>query len=117
MDFFKNVLIFPNPVKRGYSGLITISGLSDNTNVKITDVSGNLVFETTTEGGGATWDGRSFSGKKVQTGVYLFFCTNSLFNESIIKKVLSFIRSHINEKRQSKENHQTIRNINRRVQK
>ena len=90
MDMFKNVLIFPNPVKHDYGGLITISGLSDNTNVKITDVAGNLVFETTTEGGGATWDGRSFSGKKVQTGVYLFFCTNSLFNESVVKKVLIY---------------------------
>ena len=51
---------------------------------------GNLVFETTSEGGTATWDGRSFSGKKVQTGVYLFFCTNSLFTESIVKKVLIY---------------------------
>jgi len=70
--------------------MITISGLTNNTNVKITDVSGNLVFETNSEGGTATWDGRSFSGKKVQTGVYLFFCTNSFFTESIVKKVLIY---------------------------
>ena len=89
-DYFKDVLIFPNPVKHNYDGLITISGLTNDTNVKITDVSGNLVFETKSEGGTATWNGRSFSGKKVQTGVYLFFCTNSLFTESIVKKVLIY---------------------------
>ena len=89
-NYFENVLIFPNPVKNNYDGIITISGLTNNTNVKITDVSGNLVFETNAEGGTATWDGRSFSGKKVQTGVYLFFCTNSLFTESIVKKVLIY---------------------------
>ena len=87
---FQNVLIFPNPVKNNYDGAITISGLSDNTNVKITDVSGNLIFETVTEGGSATWNGKSFSGKRVQTGVYLFFCTNPLFNESVVKKVLIY---------------------------
>ena len=87
---FKNVLIFPNPVRHDYDGLITISGLNDNTNVKITDVSGNLVFETTTEGGSASWNGKSFSGNKVKTGVYLFFCTNSLLNESVVKKVLMY---------------------------
>jgi hypothetical protein len=89
-NYFQNVLIFPNPVKHNYEGLITISGLTENTNVKITDISGNLVFETTTEGGSAVWNGASFSGKRVKTGVYLFFCTNSLFNESIVKKVLIY---------------------------
>lgn len=89
-DKFENVLIFPNPVKKNYSGLISISGLTKNTNVKITDISGNLVYETYSEGGSATWNGRSFNGKKVKTGVYLFFCTNNDFNETIVKKVLIY---------------------------
>ena len=87
---FKNVLVFPNPVKKNYSGLISISGLTDNTNVKITDISGNLVFETYSEGGFASWDGKNFSGKKVKTGVYLFFCTNNDFSETIVKKLLIY---------------------------
>ena len=89
-DKFENVLIFPNPVKKNYSGLISISGLTKNTNVKITDISGNLVYETYSEGGSATWNGRSFNGKKVKTGVYLFFCTNNDFNETVVKKVLIY---------------------------
>ena len=87
---FENVLIFPNPVKKNYSGLISISGLTENTNIKITDVSGNLVFETYSEGGSASWNGKNFSGKRVKTGVYLFFCTNKDFSESVVKKVLIY---------------------------
>ena len=86
----EDVFIFPNPVKKNYSGLISISGLTKNTNIKITDISGNLVFETYSDGGGASWDGRSFDGKKVKTGVYLFFCTNNDFSESIVKKILIY---------------------------
>ena len=89
-DSFQNVLIFPNPVHRNYDGLISISGLTDQTNIKITDISGNLVFETYSEGGTASWNGKSFSGERVQTGVYLFFCTNQTFDESIVKKVLIY---------------------------
>ena len=70
--------------------MITISGLGTNTNVKITDVSGNLVNEVYSEGGTATWNGKSFSGKRVKTGVYLFFCTNESLTESIVKKILIY---------------------------
>ena len=89
-ESFENVKIFPNPVKRNYSGLISIYGLTNDTNIKITDISGNLVYETQTEGGSASWNGRSLNGKKVKTGVYLFFCTNKDFTESLVKKVLIY---------------------------
>ena len=88
--YFKNVTIFPNPVRRDHDGLIAISGLTDETNVKITDVSGNIVYELVSVGGTATWDGRKFNGKRVATGVYLFFCTNATFDESVVKKVLIY---------------------------
>ena len=87
---FTNVLIFPNPVRKNYSGDIAISGLKDETNVKITDISGNLVFETSSVGGTATWDGRGFDGGRVSTGVYLFLCTSPDFEESIVKKILFY---------------------------
>ena len=87
---FNNVLVFPNPVRRGYVGDIAISGLSDETIVKITDISGNLVFETKSFGGTATWDGLDFNGRRVSTGVYLFLCTSSDFETSVAKKVLIY---------------------------
>jgi hypothetical protein len=75
-ECFKDVYSFPNPVKPEYSGPIAIKGLMDNTTVKITDISGSLVYETKSEGGQAIWYGKNFKGDKVSTGVYMVFCTS-----------------------------------------
>ena len=87
---FDNAIVFPNPVKKDYSGHIAVSGLSNNTSVKITDISGNLVFETYSIGGTATWSGNRFDGERVKTGVYLFLCTSEDFEKSVVKKVLIY---------------------------
>jgi len=71
-----NINVFPNPVRPDYNGLIAINGLAEDANVKITDVSGLLVFETTALGGQAVWDGLDYTGRKANTGVYLVFATN-----------------------------------------
>ncbi|MCK5823273.1 MAG: T9SS type A sorting domain-containing protein, partial [Bacteroidales bacterium] len=85
---FGGVYVYPNPVKPDYDGLITIKGLVADVNVKITDISGNLVYETNANGGEAVWNGRTFSGEKVHTGVYVVFCTNDDGSESFITKLL-----------------------------
>ena len=87
---FDNVIVFPNPVKQNYQGLIAISGLKEKTNIKITDIVGNLVFETQSVGGTATWNGKNFDGNRVATGVYLFLCVDSDFNEHVVKKILIY---------------------------
>lgn len=84
----KDIYIYPNPVKSGYEGLISIINLVSEANVKITDISGNLVYETTAEGGSATWNGRNFDGVKVSTGYYLVFVTNDDGSETIVSKIL-----------------------------
>jgi hypothetical protein len=85
---FGQVYVFPNPVRPGYEGKITVTGLAGNVNVKFTDVAGNLVYETTAKGGQATWDGKSFNGRKVNTGVYLVFCTNDDGSQTFVTKFL-----------------------------
>jgi hypothetical protein len=75
-DFFENVYVYPNPIREDYQGDITITGLARDVNVKITDISGNIVYETTALGGQAIWNGKIFDQEKVQTGVYLVFCTS-----------------------------------------
>lgn len=87
-DDFSHAYVFPNPVRENYEGDITITGLVTDVNVKITDVSGNLVFETKALGGQAIWDGRNFSGKKVNTGVYLVFCSNDDGSKTFVTKLL-----------------------------
>ncbi len=71
---YDRVLVFPNPIKTGYSGPISITNLVTNSTVKITDMVGNLVFETTAKGGQATWYGTDYNGQRVHSGVYLIYC-------------------------------------------
>jgi hypothetical protein len=85
---FNNVYIFPNPVRENYEGLIAITGLVSNVNIKITDVSGNLVYETKADGGQATWSGKNFKGEKARTGVYLVFCSNDDGSKTFVTKLL-----------------------------
>ncbi len=87
-ESFHEVYAFPNPVKPGYDGLIAIRGLITDAHVKITDIAGNLVYSTNAEGGQAIWDGKNFSGEKVQTGVYMVFCTNDDGSKKYITKIL-----------------------------
>ena len=83
--------IFPNPVREGFNGSITIEGLSFNSNVKITDISGNLVFETISNGGTAVWNGYDNHNEKVNTGIYLIFSSSQSQKNGPIGKIL-FIR-------------------------
>lgn len=85
---FSNTYVFPNPVRENYQGDITVTGLVENVNVKITDVSGNLIFETKALGGQAIWDGKNFSGQRVNTGVYLIFCSNDDGSKTFVTKLL-----------------------------
>lgn len=67
------VYAYPNPVRPEYEGPIAIKGLIADANVKITDINGRLVYETTALGGQAIWDGKDYNGRKADTGVYLVF--------------------------------------------
>lgn len=82
---------YPNPVRPDYDGPIAIYGLAADANVKITDISGNLVFEGKALGGQAVWNGRDYLGRRAASGVYLVFATSSqLFEnpDAVIAKVV-----------------------------
>jgi len=70
---YSNVVVFPNPARPDFNGPITIQGIMYDSDVKITDISGNLVYQTTSNGGTATWNGKTLYGDKVATGVYLIW--------------------------------------------
>ena len=74
---YSEVIAYPNPVRPDYSGWITIKGLMNNSLVKIADAAGNVVFQTTSEGGMAIWNGCNLSGERVRTGVYYVFASQS----------------------------------------
>jgi ligand-binding sensor domain-containing protein len=91
-DSFNKVYSFPNPVREDFSGNVTITGLVRDTEVKITDISGNLVYETTSEGGQASWDLSTYNGRRVRSGVYLVFCAAGDGSESCITRILVISR-------------------------
>lgn len=72
-DDYSNVKVFPNPVYASFNGLITIQGIKYNSDVKFTDVAGNLVYQTTSNGGTAVWNGKNLQGEKVKAGTYLIW--------------------------------------------
>jgi hypothetical protein len=86
-DKFQDIKIFPNPVPPGFSGTVGISGLAQNANVKITDIYGNLIFQTKAAGGTATWNGKNYNGKKAETGTYLVFSSSENGEESMVAKI------------------------------
>ena len=85
---YSNIVVYPNPVKENYEGVIAIKGLVENADIKITDISGTLIYHTIAKGGQATWDGKNYSGEKAKTGVYLVFSSNSDGSETIVTKIL-----------------------------
>lgn len=71
-----DLITYPNPVPSGYSGTIAIKGFVENADVRITDISGQLIYRTTALGGQAVWNGKDYTGRRPQSGVYLIFGTN-----------------------------------------
>lgn len=83
-----NVYIYPNPVRPEFTGTVKIAGLIDDANVKITDIEGNLVYETTSQGGTIEWDTKAFGKYRVASGVYMVFIASKDGTETKVKKVM-----------------------------
>ena len=84
----KNIYAYPNPVKADYSGYISITGLTDNCNIKITDTAGYLINEGISNGGMYNWNGRNIRGEKVASGIYYVLVYDQEGNESVATKIL-----------------------------
>ena len=87
-ETLENIEVYPNPIRPRYTGPLTIRGLQADCVVKITDIAGNAVYETTSTGGSVQWDMNSFSGKRVRSGVYLIFVTTKDGMDSSVEKVM-----------------------------
>lgn len=87
-DNLENVYAFPNPVRPGFEGNVTIDGLTQRARVKITDVEGNLVYEEVSQGGSIQWDTRTFAGDKVRSGVYMLFISTQDNIETTVSKIM-----------------------------
>ncbi len=85
-DDYTGAYAYPNPVRENFDGVITIAGLMEDTQVRITDNGGNLVYETKSNGGLAIWDGKNGRGDRVSSGVYFAMCvTADGANKTLVK--------------------------------
>lgn len=80
--------VFPNPVRETYSGPISITGLVRDSQVRITDVRGNLIYQTVSNGGTAVWDGTNLNRQRVATGVYFALSSDPEGNSTCVSKIL-----------------------------
>jgi hypothetical protein len=85
---FQNVYAYPNPVRPNYTGHVFVRGLIDNSVVKITDESGNLVWEAKSHGGQIEWPIKTLSGNRVTTGVYVVYASSTDGSLRALTKVL-----------------------------
>jgi len=81
------VYAYPNPVTPDYTGLITITGLTYDADVKITSSNGALIAEGRSNGGMFTWDGKDRNGKRVAAGVYMVVTATSSGSKGTVCKI------------------------------
>ena len=109
-----SAFVYPNPVRPEYDILgannlnditkgVKIKGITENVNIKITDIEGNLVAESQSrvnlrssrssynfaiDGGTAIWNGKNFANHIVASGVYLILISDLDSFETKILKLL-----------------------------
>ncbi len=79
--------IYPNPVTPDFTGMVTITGLSYDADVKITTASGTIVAEGRSNGGMFNWDGCNKQGKRVASGVYMVITATSDGKKGTVGKI------------------------------
>ena len=84
---FSDVYAYPNPVRPDFNDKVTITGLTNNANVKITDLNGNLIFQGRAVGNQIVWNCRNSNGNRVATGIYLVLASTSDASESVVTKI------------------------------
>lgn len=103
-ESLSNAYVYPNPVRPTFDTAedkIKIKDISENVNIKITDIEGNLVAEAQSgvnlrhrgynleiDGGTAYWDGKNLVNNTVASGVYLVMLSDLDTFETKVLKVM-----------------------------
>lgn len=88
-DFdFADVYSYPNPVRPEFTGNVTITGFAFDSDVRITDIAGNLVYRTTSNGGTVLWNGKTTEGERVKSGVYIVWAGEKNDKGKAVTKIL-----------------------------
>ena len=82
-----NVYAYPNPVTPDYTGLITITGLTYDADVKIIASNGALIAQGRSNGGMFNWDGNDRQGRRVASGIYFVITATSEGNSGTVCRI------------------------------
>lgn len=82
-----NVYAYPNPVRPDFTGLITVTGLTNDADVKVVTSNGSLVAQGRSSGGIFTWDGCDANGDRVATGVYMVLVATAEGSKGVVCKI------------------------------
>lgn len=104
METLEDIYVYPNPVRPGFNmaeDKIKIKNISENVNIKITDIEGNLVAEAQSnvnlryknynleiDGGTAYWNGKNLANNTVASGVYLVLFSDFDTFETKVSKIM-----------------------------
>ncbi len=89
---YSNIYAYPNPVRPDFAGDVTITGMMDNSLIKIADASGNVIRQLKSTGGMATWDCCDQNGERVKTGVYMVLCSQANGSGNAVVTKIAVIR-------------------------
>ena len=87
-DDYSEVYAYPNPVRPENNNQVVITGLMQNSTVKITDLAGNLITEGVSMGGQYTWNCTNRFGTTVKAGIYLVFAANPDGSQGVATKIM-----------------------------
>jgi hypothetical protein len=103
-ETLESAYAYPNPVRPNFNIVddkVKIKDISENVNIKITDVEGNLVAEAQTrtnkryggynleiDGGTAYWNGKNLANNVVASGVYLVMLSDLDTYETKVLKIM-----------------------------
>lgn len=103
-ESLSNAYVYPNPVRPNFNTAedkVKIKDISENVNIKITDIEGNLVAEAESrtnlrhkgynleiDGGTAYWNGKNLSNNSVASGVYLVMLSDLDTFETKVLKIM-----------------------------
>ena len=82
-ETFSDIYVYPNPmVLSSSSNNLIIDGLIEDSQIRIFDISGNLISEFSSIGGKTTtWNCRNLDGRLVASGIYIVVAFDSEVNE------------------------------------
>lgn len=81
---FSEIYVYPNPItiESSSNANIIIDGLVENSQIKILDISGNLINEFRSIGGKTTnWNCKDFKGNLVSSGIYIVVAFDAEVNK------------------------------------